>query len=93
MRARASASTCPPELPAERLQIPTSDDPIAVVHYDGDAYEMQAPELRLPGGFERTVFYLICPAPEAGWFDAEGARVPPAEPAPEIEPAEPVAPG
>lgn len=75
-RARTSAESCPPTLPEDRLHVTTSDDPIEIVPYDGDTFEMRAPALRAWPGAERTVVYLACPASGVGWFDADGEPVP-----------------
>lgn len=83
--ARAATSMCPVTLDTETRTVPWSDDPAEIVFYDGDTYEMQAPPLRVSPSFERSVFYLACPAAHAGWIDEAGQEIPPAEPPVEEE--------
>ena len=79
VEARSHGGACPPTLSEEWRSLPTSDERIEVVLFDGDNYEMQAPPLRAHPSFERTVFNLVCPAARAAWFDADGNRAPDAE--------------
>ena len=80
-RVRAqNPQTCPPHIAGPRLTTPLSRDPITLQHYDGQIWELSAPELRaFPA--ERTVAKLACPAATAGWTDpAVTTSVTPTEP-------------
>lgn len=60
---------CPPdvELPEAQLEVPFGAGPIEIVPYRSQQYEITAPSFVVEPGFERPVFYWICPAVEGAW--------------------------
>lgn len=71
----AHPATCPPPFDPAALEAPFADDPMTLTHFDGETYELAAPELPVMSG-ERTVVYFGCPAAVANWALPDGTVVP-----------------
>lgn len=67
------AQICPTRahLDPRLLTIPFATGPIEVTRFSGPQYEITAPRLRIDPGYEREVFYAICPAVGGRWREVD----------------------